>query len=93
MLDPETGRKRMTKKWLKQFTRSDMKLYYSTPYLNDILYLHYKGIDKIENLEEFTGLKCLYMEGNGKKRSLTCFSLLEVGGARASAPAQVSVYP
>ena len=56
----------MTKKFLKQLLRSDIKLYYTTPYLNDILYLHYKGLDEVENLEEFTGVKCLYMEGNGK---------------------------
>lgn len=46
--------------------RSDFKLYYSTAKLNNIIYLHYKGLDKIENLEDYTGLKCMYMEGNGK---------------------------
>lgn len=65
-INEENGKKRMTKEFLKKLLRSDIKLYYTTPYLNDILYLHYKGLDEIENLEEFTGLKCLYMEGNGK---------------------------
>ena len=42
MSDDET---RLTKNFLKKFLRSDHKLYYSTPYLNDILYLHYKGFE------------------------------------------------
>jgi hypothetical protein len=49
--------KRLTKEFLKKLLKSDFKFYYSTPYLNDCLYLHYKGFSKIENLEEFTGLK------------------------------------
>jgi dynein assembly factor 1 len=74
--------KKLSKEFLKKLLRSDFKLYYSTPYLNDQLYLHYKGnfnsinffknaflsllgFDRIENLEEFTGLKVIYLEGNG----------------------------
>jgi dynein assembly factor 1 len=57
--------KRLTKDFLKKLLRKDFKLYYTTPYLNDCLYLHYKGFDRLENLEEFTGLKVIYLEGNG----------------------------
>lgn len=62
---PDTNRKLITKDYIKKLLRSDFKLYYSTPYLNEILYLHYKGFDRIENLEELVGLKAIYMEGNG----------------------------
>lgn len=61
----ETDKKRITKDFLKKFLKTDFKHYYTTPSLNDILYLHYKGFDRIENLEEFTGLKVIYLEGNG----------------------------
>ena len=45
----------ITKAFLKKLCKSDFKQYYSTPELNDILYLHYKGFEKIDNLEAFTG--------------------------------------
>lgn len=38
---------------------------FTTPSLNDKMFLNNKGITMLQNLEEFTGLKALFLEGNG----------------------------
>ncbi|XP_023217373.1 dynein assembly factor 1, axonemal-like isoform X2 [Centruroides sculpturatus] len=53
---------RMTKENLRQLCK-DMH-FHDEPSLNDTLYLHYKGFTKIENLEEYTGLKNLWLHSN-----------------------------
>ena len=61
----EYGPKRITRKWLLEFFKKDWKTYYRTFELNERLYLHYKGFNRLENMHLFPELKCLYFEGNG----------------------------
>jgi len=53
----------MTKPLLRKLCKD--KGLYTTPAINDKLYLHYQGFSHIQNLEEYTGLKALWLEGNG----------------------------
>jgi dynein assembly factor 1 len=78
----EKGQTLMTEAYVKYICKS--KQLYSTPELNDLLYLHfqgmcsclhltnpsinvlyYAGFVKIENLENYTGVKSLWLESNG----------------------------
>lgn len=52
----------MTEKGLVRLCR-ELGLY-STPSVNDILYVHYKGYKEIACLEGYTDLKVIYLEGN-----------------------------
>lgn len=57
--------RRCTRKWILDHFKKEWKMYYRTFELNEKLYFHYKGFDKIENMDLFPQLKCLYWEGNG----------------------------
>ena len=39
-------------------------MYYSTAHLNDKLYIHYGGFTKLQDLEEWTGLRVIYADCN-----------------------------
>ena len=41
---------------------------YETPELNDQLYLHYKGYQRIENLEPYVNVKALWLDSNGLEK-------------------------
>lgn len=66
LLRDEDGQPRLSEPYLKQLCK-EMKQY-TTPRLNDQLYLHFKGFPKIECLDEYTGLRCLWLEGNGLRK-------------------------
>ena len=62
-LEMDASMPRMTKKVLLESCIANEG--YESPELNDNLYLHFKGFRRIENLEEYTGLKGLWLEANG----------------------------
>lgn len=57
--------RRCSRKWILEHFKKEWKMYYRTFELNEKLYFHYKGFERIENMELFPELKCLYWEGNG----------------------------
>ena len=56
----------MTAALLKKYCKDNGL--YSTPSINDKIYLHYKGFRCIQNLGEYINLKCIWLEGNGLSR-------------------------
>lgn len=78
LLRDENGNPKMSKPYLRKLCM-EMKQY-GTPELNDQLYLHFKGFSKIENLDEYVGLRCLWLEGNGIRRLEGLDNLVELRG-------------
>lgn len=66
--EEDENKPRLSRRYIDKLLCSDFKQYYRTHELNEILYLHFKGFEKIENLQTFTNLKVLYMEGNAIKK-------------------------
>jgi len=58
------GSTKMTPERILKILDSDKRMYYRTKELNDKLYIHFQGFRKLQNLEDFTGLRTLYGECN-----------------------------
>lgn len=58
----ERGRLLMTEEYLKNICENSQG--YSTPYLNDTLYLHFKGFNEIGGLQKYKNVKCIFLENN-----------------------------
>ena len=58
----KSGRVIMSKKYLKALCLE--RELYSTPSLNEILYLHFRGFHSIENLDEYINVCALFLENN-----------------------------
>lgn len=51
---------------------------YETPELNDKLYLHFRGFKRIENLDEYTACKAIWLDSNGLDKIEGLSSLTEL---------------
>lgn len=74
----EDGHNILTERYLKLLCEENGQ--FSTPALNDTLYLHYKAFKKIENLESYYNIKSIWLECNGisKIENLECFKKLKM---------------
>jgi dynein assembly factor 1, axonemal len=66
-------------------TPVDRRRRYATPELNEILYLHHRGISKLEHFEPYSRLRCLHLEHNAVSsleglRALVALTQLHVDG-------------
>ena len=59
----EHGKAYITDRYLKELCEENGQ--YTTPALNDALYLHYKGFRRIEGLDSYKNIKALWLECNG----------------------------
>lgn len=66
--EDDDGKPRLSRRFIDKLLCSDISQYYRTHEFNEILYLHFKGFEKIENLDTFKNLKVLYLEGNAIKK-------------------------
>jgi len=62
----ENGKSMLTEEYIAEVCEQNGG--YATPYLNDILYLHFKGFRKIQCLEKYKHIKCLWLESNGLQK-------------------------
>jgi len=58
----EKGHPYITEEYLVKLCEENEQ--FTTPHLNSTMYLHYKGIQKIEGLEKYYKLKCIWLECN-----------------------------
>ena len=74
----EDGQSIITDRFLKLICEENGQ--FSTPSLNETLYLHYKGFQKIQNLESYSNIKSIWLECNGitKIENLECLPKLKM---------------
>ena len=53
----------LNEEYLKELCEDNQQ--YATPALNDTLYLHFKGFQKLTCIEKYTNLKSIWLEANG----------------------------
>jgi dynein assembly factor 1, axonemal len=76
VVDHETGKISITAEYIRELCESNGQ--FATPYLNDCLFLHYKGFHKIENLDDYWAVKTLWLENNAFDRIENLEKLIEV---------------